>query len=212
MQPLNTHALLVIDVQNGFCSNGNLPVARGDEVVPIINQLSRKFENVILTQDWHPADHISFAPNHVGKQPFESIDLPYGSQVLWTSHCVQNTPDAEFHPDLDIGHAQLIIRKGYHQGIDSYSAFLEADRKTATGLRGYLNERGIQTLYLVGLATDFCVAWSALDATQFGFECYVIEDACRAIDLNGSLNAAWQQMQAAGVKRIHSSELLGKQF
>ena len=203
MHAKNT-ALIVVDVQNGFCPNGNLAVPSGDEVVPIINQLATHFQNIVFTQDWHPADHISFAENHVDKQPFDTIELDYGTQVLWPTHCVQGSQDAELHPDLDIPTAQLIIRKGYHHHIDSYSAFLEADQQTSTGLAGYLQARGIDTVYVVGLATDFCVAWTAMDATKLGFDSYVIEDACRAIDLNGSLENAWQAMHDAGVQRIAS--------
>jgi len=155
----------------------------------------------VLTQDWHPRRHISFASSHPGKQPFETTRLAYGTQVLWPDHCVQGTSGAVFHPDLDVTKAQLVIRKGHHAGIDSYSAFLEADRKTATGLAGYLRERGFGKLYVCGLATDFCVAWSALDARAAGFEVTVIEDACRAIDLDGSLSRAWSDMAAAGVTR-----------
>nr|WP_171406748.1 bifunctional nicotinamidase/pyrazinamidase [Acinetobacter guerrae] len=202
-------ALIVVDVQNGFTPGGQLAVAHADQIIPCINQLAYVFDNIILTQDWHPADHISFAENHAGKQPFEHIELPYGTQVLWPSHCVQGTHDAELHPDLDIASAQLIIRKGFHADIDSYSAFMEADRTTSTGLAGYLKERGIDTVYITGIATDFCVAWTAMDAKQAGFESYVVVDACKAIDLNGSLQQAWQQMISKGVKRMTSSQLLG---
>ncbi len=201
-------ALIVVDVQNGFCPNGNLAVPNGDEVVPIINHVAKHFQNIVLTQDWHPADHISFAENHVGKQPFDTIELDYGTQVLWPTHCLQGSQDAELHPDLNIPSAQLIIRKGYHQHIDSYSAFLEADLQTSTGLAGYLQSRGIDTVYVVGLATDFCVAWTAMDAAKLGFYSYVIEDACRAIDLKGSLENAWQAMNDAGVKCISSQDIL----
>lgn len=207
MHAKNT-ALIVVDVQNGFCPNGNLAVPNGDEVVPIINQLAKHFQNIVLIQDWHPADHISFAENHVGKQPFDTIELDYGTQVLWPTHCVQGSKDAELHLDLNIPSAQLIIRKGYHQHIDSYSAFLEADQQTSTGLTGYLQSRGIDTVFVVGLATDFCVAWTAMDAAKLGFASYVIEDACRAIDLNGSLENAWQAMRNAGVQRIASQNIL----
>jgi nicotinamidase/pyrazinamidase len=193
--------LLVVDVQNDFMPGGALAVPGGDDVVPVINRLVARFEHVVLTQDWHPRRHISFASSHPGKQPFETTRLAYGTQVLWPDHCVQGTSGAVFHPDLDVTKAQLVIRKGHHAGIDSYSAFLEADRKTATGLAGYLRERGFGTLYVCGLATDFCVAWSALDARAAGFEVTVIEDACRAIDLDGSLARAWFDMAAAGVKR-----------
>ena len=193
--------LVVVDVQNDFMPGGALAVPRGDEVVPEINRLAGRFENVILTQDWHPRGHASFASSHPGKKPFETIELPYGSQVLWPDHCVQGTAGAAFHPDLNLTKAQLVIRKGHHRDIDSYSAFLEADRETTTGLAGYLKERGFRKLYVCGLATDFCVAWTALDARAAGFDTTVIEDACRAIDLDGSLARAWTEMAAAGVKR-----------
>jgi len=199
--------LLVVDVQNDFIPGGALAVARGDKVVPLVNRLAARFENVVLTQDWHPRGHASFASSHPGKKPFETIDLAYGTQVLWPDHCVQGTSGAAFHPDLDATRAQLVIRKGYHRDIDSYSGFLEADRKTATGLAGYLRERGLKKLYVCGLATDFCVAWTALDGRQAGFEVWVIEDASRAIDLEGSLAAAWNEMHAAGVRRISSQSL-----
>jgi nicotinamidase/pyrazinamidase len=197
--------LIVVDVQNDFCPGGALAVPKGDEVVPLINRLAVRFDNVVLTQDWHPRDHTSFASSHPGKKPFESADLPYGTQVLWPDHCVQGTRGAAFHEKLNLGKAQLVIRKGFHRDIDSYSAFLEADRRTTTGLAGYLKERGLTSLFVCGLATDFCVAWTALDARRAGFEVSVIEDACRAIDLEGSLERAWAEMAAAGVKRINSS-------
>jgi nicotinamidase/pyrazinamidase len=203
-----TSVLLVIDVQNGFMPGGCLPVADGDAIVPLVNRLARKFENVVITQDWHPAGHHSFASSHAGRQPFESVQLPYGTQVLWPAHCVQGTADAALHRDLDIPHAQLVIRKGYRRTIDSYSAFVEADRTTTTGLEGYLRARGISRCYCVGLATDFCVAWTALDARAAGFEATVIEDACRAIDLNGSLAKAWVELEHAGVRRLQSAALL----
>jgi nicotinamidase/pyrazinamidase len=201
--------LLVVDVQNDFMPGGALAVAHGDEVVPVINCLARGFSHVVLTQDWHPASHISFAANHAGRQPFEMLALPYGEQVLWPTHCVQNTPGAALHADLDIPHARAVIRKGHHAVVDSYSAFLEADRKTPTGLAGYLRETGVERVWCCGLATDYCVAWSALDARAAGFEVVVIEDATRAIDLNGSLDAAWRDLHAAGVKRMQASELIG---
>ncbi len=186
---------------------GALAVTQGDEVVPRINRLAGRFENVVLTQDWHPRDHVSFASSHPGRGAFEKIQLPYGEQVLWPPHCVHATPVAAFHPELKIPHAQLVIRNGHHREIDSYSAFLEADRKTSTGLAGYLKDRGVKKLFLCGLATDFCIAWSALDARAAGFEASVIEDACRAIDLDGSLAKAWQDMQTAGVQRVLAREL-----
>jgi nicotinamidase/pyrazinamidase len=193
--------LIVVDVQNGFMPGGGLPVPRGDEVVHVINALSKQFANVVLTQDWHPAGHASFASSHAGKEPYDVMHMPYGEQVLWPDHCVQGTHDAALHADLHIPHAQLIIRKGFHAGVDSYSAFQEADRVTSTGLAAYLQARGLSDVHVCGLATDFCVAWTALDARAAGFEVTVHEAACRAIDLNGSLAQAWAQMQAAGVNR-----------
>jgi nicotinamidase/pyrazinamidase len=203
-----TDLLLVIDVQYDFLPGGSLAVTGGDEIIPLINRLGRTFTNIAMTQDWHPAGHISFASSHPGKAPFELIALPYGPQVLWPDHCVQGTHGAEISAAIDLPHAQLIIRKGYHGNVDSYSGFREADRTTKTGLAGYLNERGVRRLFLAGLATDFCVGWSALDAVSAGFETYVIEDACRAIDANGSLVAAWSAMAAAGVKRIASGDFV----
>jgi nicotinamidase/pyrazinamidase len=199
--------LIVVDVQNDFIPGGALAVPRGDEVVPVINRTAARFENVVLTQDWHPRGHASFASSHPGRKPFETITLAYGPQVLWPDHCVQGTSGAALHEDLAVPHAQLIVRKGHHRDIDSYSAFLEADRKTPTGLAGYLRERGFTRLYVCGLATDFCVAWTALDARAAGFETTVIEDACRAIDLEGSLEKAWREMARAGVKRTKSDAI-----
>ena len=207
IKPNDKSALIVIDVQNCFVDGGTLPVKGGAEVVPVINKLADSFENIVVTQDWHTQGHASFASAHPGQKPFSSIKLSYGNQVLWPDHCVQGTDDAALHKDLKLPTAQVIIRKGFHKGVDSYSAFEEADRKTATGLGGYLKQRGIKTVYVAGLATDFCVAWTALDARKAGFEVYVIEDATRAIDLNGSLAAAWKQMTAKGVKRIQSSDI-----
>ena len=200
-------ALIIIDAQYGFMPGGGLAVADGDAVVPVINRIAPRFANLVLTQDWHPADHISFAANHPGRAPFETITLPYGEQVLWPTHCVQGTRDAALHDDLRVPQAQLIIRKGFHRDVDSYSAFMEADRRTSTGLAAYLKARGITKLYLCGLATDYCVAWSAQDARAAGFEAAVIEDACRAIDLNGSLARAWADMAAAGVGRVQSTDI-----
>ncbi|HAV58421.1 MAG: nicotinamidase [Acinetobacter sp. GWC1_38_13] len=208
LKQVKQSVLIVVDVQNGFTPGGNLAVANADEIIPKINQLAQKFEHIVLTQDWHPDQHISFADNHPNKKPFETIELDYGRQVLWPKHCVQGTHDAEFHPNLNIPTAQLIIRKGCHQNIDSYSAFMEADRKTPTGLNGYLREHQINTVYIVGIATDFCVAWTAIDAVELGFDTYVIEDACKAIDLNGSLQQAWQDMLQKGVHRIEASSIL----
>ena len=200
--------LIIVDAQYGFMPGGGLAVADGDAVVPVVNRIAPRFANVVLTQDWHPADHISFAANHPGRAPFETITLPYGEQVLWPTHCVQGTRDAALHDDLAVPHAQLVIRKGFHPGVDSYSAFTEADRRTTTGLAAYLQARGITQVVLCGLATDYCVAWSALDARAVGLQAAVIEDACRAIDLNGSLAQAWADMAAAGVQRIQSAQLL----
>jgi nicotinamidase/pyrazinamidase len=207
IKPTANDALLVIDVQNCFVPGGSLAVKGGDEIVPLINRLAKSFRNVVLTQDWHTADHVSFASQHGGKNAFETIDLEYGVQVLWPDHCVQGTEGAAIVSGIDIPHAQLIIRKGYNRNVDSYSAFLEADRKTETGLAGYLKSRGIKRVFVCGLATDYCVAWSALDARRFGFQAEVIEDACRGIDLGGSLAKAWAEMAKAGVKRIQSSDL-----
>lgn len=193
--------LLVVDVQNDFTAGGSLAVADGDAVVPLVNRIARCFANVVITQDWHTPGHASFASSHPGHTPFETIELAYGTQVLWPDHCVQGTPGAALHRDLDIPNAQLVLRKGFHPAIDSYSAFLEADRRTHTGLSGYLALRGIDRVFIAGLATDFCVAWSAIDARRFGFAAVVLEDACRAIDTNGSLAAAWSSMRAAGVQR-----------
>ncbi len=200
--------LIVVDVQNDFCPGGALAVPRGDEIVPLVNRIAQRFPTVVLTQDWHPAGHASFASSHPGRKPFETIRLRYGKQVLWPDHCVQGTPGAAFHAALETGGAQLVIRKGHHAKVDSYSAFLEADRKTRTGLDGYLKSRGVKRVYCVGLATDFCVAWTALDARRYGLQAAVIEDACRAIDTEGSLAAAWRSMQEAGVKRLAAASLL----
>ena len=202
-------ALLVVDVQNGFVG-GNLAVANSHAIIPTINRLIAHFDTVILTQDYHPADHISFYQNHDGKALFDTIELPYGTQVLWNAHCVQGTLDADFHADLQADKAELIIRKGYHRHIDSYSAFMEADRATKTGLAGYLHERGIDSVYVVGIATDFCVAWTAIDATEFGFNCTVITDATAPININGSLDKAMADMAAAGVKFINSKDILNQ--
>jgi len=207
MKPGERDVLLVVDVQNDFIPGGALPVKDGDQVIAVINRLAPAFARVVLTQDWHTPGHVSFASSHPGKKPFDTIELPYGTQVLWPDHCVQGTPGAALHKDLNVPHAELIIRKGYRKQIDSYSGFLEADRKTHTGLAGYLNERGLRNVYLVGLATDFCVGWSAIDARTAGFTATVIEDGCRGIDAGGSLAKAWAAMQKAGVKRLQSSTI-----
>ncbi|WP_433590034.1 bifunctional nicotinamidase/pyrazinamidase [Pseudomonas koreensis] len=201
-------ALLVIDVQNDFTPGGKLAVPEGDLIVPVINRLGGLFKQVVIAQDWHPAGHASFASSHPGRKPYDVIQLPYGEQTLWPQHCMQGTAGAEFHPELDLPHAQLIIRKGCNPDIDSYSAFLEADRRTTTGLAGYLKERGVDTVYMVGLALDFCVMFSALDARAAGFNTFVVLDACRAIDMNGSLAAAMERMQTAGVGLIQSNQLI----
>jgi nicotinamidase/pyrazinamidase len=203
----DTDLLLVIDVQNDFCPGGALEVPRGDTVVPVTNRLGRLFRHVILTQDWHPAGHQSFASSHPGKKPFEEIALPYGPQVLWPDHCMQGTAGAAFHPRLDLPQAELIIRKGYNSAIDSYSAFRENDRRTPTGLAGYLRERGFTRLFLAGLALDFCVRYSAQDAKAAGFEVLVIEDACRAIDLAGSLAAARESLRLLGIPLVAADHL-----
>ncbi|KPG96394.1 MULTISPECIES: bifunctional nicotinamidase/pyrazinamidase [Pseudomonas] len=208
MQISPRSALLVIDVQNDFTPGGQLAVPEGDQIVPLINRLGGHFKQVIIAQDWHPAGHASFASSHPGREPYDVIELPYGQQTLWPDHCVRATPGAEFHPELNLPHAQLVIRKGCNPDIDSYSAFLEADRTTVTGLAGYLKERGIDTVYMVGLALDFCVMFSALDARTAGFNAFVVLDACRAIDLQGSLAAAIERMQLAGVGLIQSNELI----
>ena len=192
-------ALIVIDVQNDFCPGGALAVPGGDEIIPRINALMQELPVTVLTQDWHPADHSSFASNHPGATPFGQVQMPYGAQTLWPDHCIWGSPGAAFHPALHIDPADLILRKGFRAGIDSYSAFFENDRTTPTGLHGYLHERGITELTFVGLALDFCVGWSALDAARLGYKVRVLEGACRAIDLNGSLAAARTAMLAAGV-------------
>lgn len=196
------HALIVVDVQNDFCPGGALAVAHGDEILPAVNRLIDESEHVILTQDWHPAGHSSFASTHPGKAPFEMVEMPYGPQTLWPDHCVQGSHGADFHPALQWTRAQLVIRKGFRFGIDSYSAFFENDRETPTGLGGYLRERSIGSLTLAGLATDFCVAYSALDAIAQGFQVRVRLDACRGIDLNGSMSQMLEKMKQAGVELI----------
>jgi nicotinamidase/pyrazinamidase len=196
---MSAKALIVIDVQTDFCPGGALAVAGGDEIVPLVNRLIGQFDHVVLTQDWHPDRHSSFASSHPGKAPFETVAMPYGAQTLWPDHCVQGTAGADFHPGLEWTRAEMVIRKGFRPDIDSYSAFFENDRATPTGLAGYLRERGIADLTLVGLATDFCVAYSALDARQAGFSATVLLDACRAIDLGGSLALMTEKMAKAGV-------------
>ncbi|PWL17028.1 bifunctional nicotinamidase/pyrazinamidase [Falsochrobactrum shanghaiense] len=196
------HALLAVDIQNDFCPGGALGVERGDEILPAVNRLIEESEHVILTQDWHPAGHSSFASSHPGKNPFDTVQMAYGPQTLWPDHCVQGTEGADFHPDLRWTRAQLVIRKGFRLGVDSYSAFFENDHQTPTGLAGYLRDRNIGSLTLVGLATDFCVAYSALDAIAHGFQVRVRLDACRGIDLNGSISAMLEKLRQAGVELI----------
>ena len=207
MRLLPDDVLLVVDVQRDFLPGGPLAVPDGNAVAAPINRLGALFDHVVLTQDWHPAGHVSFAASHPGRAPFERIDLPYGPQVLWPTHCVQGSDGARFAPGLDLPHAELVIRKGFRPTVDSYSAFLEADGRTPTGLAGYLRERGLRRLFLAGLATDFCVGWSATNAASAGFEAHVIEDACRGIDMGGSLARAWQAMGEAKVGRIESHSL-----
>lgn len=201
-------ALLIADVQNDFCPDGALAVPEGDEIIPTVNELTEHFDHVVLTQDWHPPGHESFASSHPDHEPYDVIEVDYGEQILWPDHCVQGSKGAEFHPNFNIDPAELIIRKGYHPDIDSYSAFYENDRETPTGLTGYLRERGIDTLYVGGLAADFCVKWSALDGRKEGFEVYVIEDATRGIDQDGSLEQAWEEMNEAGVQIVSSEAAL----
>jgi nicotinamidase/pyrazinamidase len=207
MKSLSNDVLLVIDVQNDFCPGGSLAVREGDHIVPLINDFGRKFEHVILTQDWHPEGHISFASTHPGAEPYSSIQATYGPQTLWPEHCLQHSAGAEFHPALDLPHAELILRKGFRRGIDSYSAFLENDHRTPTGLAGYLRERGLNRLFLCGLAYDFCVRFSAVDGAALGFECVVIEDATRAVNLPGSMESTHSALEKACVRRISVADL-----
>jgi nicotinamidase/pyrazinamidase len=207
--PQPTDALLVIDLQNDFCPGGSLAVAGGDAIIPTINSLAQRFPHTILTQDWHPPAHISFASSHPDPdaQPYQTIAAPYGPQTLWPEHCLQHSKGAAFHPDLDIPHAELILRKGFRPNIDSYSAFLENDHTTPTGLAGYLRERGLIRLFLCGLAYDFCVRFSAIDGKQLGFETIVIEDATRPVNLPGSVAATNEAFAAAGIQRISSTTI-----
>jgi nicotinamidase/pyrazinamidase len=207
IKPGENDVLIVVDVQRDFLPGGALAVPDGDAVFEPINRLARTFRHVVLTQDWHPEGHASFASSHPQRQPFEMTDLHYGPQVLWPDHCVQGTSGAEISRDIDIPHAQLVIRKGYNAGIDSYSGFKEADRRTSTGLEGYLKERGFRRVFCAGLALDFCVAWTAVDAAGAGFETYLIEDASRPIDTNGSLEKARRELEAAGVRVITSEQI-----
>jgi nicotinamidase/pyrazinamidase len=209
MEITSHDALLVIDVQNDFCPGGALAVPGGDSIIKVIQQIAPKFEHIILTQDWHPAGHSSFASAHPGKHPYEQIELSYGAQTLWPDHCVQGGKGAEFHPSLHLPQAELILRKGYRPLIDSYSAFFENDRSTPTGLTGYLEERQLARVFVAGLAYDYCVGYSALDARRLGLQAVVIRDACRAIDLNGSAAKIEAEFDQAGVMLIESAELLG---
>jgi nicotinamidase/pyrazinamidase len=205
---LDRDVLIVVDIQNDFCPGGALSVPHGDEVIPLINRLAKCFPNVVLTQDWHPPDHLSFASAHPGKKPYDTIIVDYGPQILWPDHCVRTTSGADFHKDLDIPHAALVLRKGIDRKIDSYSTFYENDRKTPTGLVGYLRDRGFKRVFLAGLALDFCVRYSAEDAIREGFEVVVVEDACRDIDVNGSVAATRESLSKLGVVRITTEELL----
>ena len=203
------NALLIVDVQNDFCPGGALEVPNGDQVVPVINRLISQFDNIIQTQDWHPEGHFSFASSHSGKHPFDTVQMEYGEQVLWPDHCVQGSKGAQFHPDLNTIPTDLIVRKGFRKEIDSYSAFFENDHKTPTGLTGYLRNRNIDTLYAAGLATDFCVKWSVVDGLKEGFSVYVVQDAIKGIDIDGSVDQAMQAMKHNGAKFVESNELLG---
>jgi len=203
----DTDVLVITDIQNDFCPGGALPVPEGDRIVPLVNRLAQRFAHVILTQDWHPRGHSSFASSHPGKKPFDTIGYPYGLQVLWPDHCVQGSTGAAFHRDLSAPHAELIIRKGYHSDVDSYSAFFENDHRTPTGFAGYLHERGFRRIFLCGLATDFCVRYSAQDARAVGFDVTVVTDACRAIDTGGSLQAAKEIFARSDIREIVAGEL-----
>jgi nicotinamidase/pyrazinamidase len=208
IKPGASSALIVVDVQNCFLPGGSLAVKEGDQVIPLINRIAKGFDNVVMTQDWHTPNHMSFASSHANQKPFDVIKVAYGDQVLWPDHCVQDTDGAQIAKDIKIPQANLIIRKGFRKDVDSYSAFMEADRKTNSGLASYFKERGIDTVFLTGLATDFCVAWTAVDARHAGLTTYVVEDACRGIDVNGSLAKAWADMTAAGVQKIQSTDLV----
>lgn len=210
MKPLReTDCLVLIDLQYDFMPGGALAVAEGDLLVPVANRLVERFDHVVVTQDWHPAGHSSFASQHPDREPFGTVQMPYGPQTLWPDHCIQDTAGAELHRDLALGGADLVLRKGYRRGIDSYSAFMENDQTTPTGLAGYLRERGFRRLFFAGLATDFCVAWSVLDARKAGFEAVLLADACRAIDLDGSLDAAMTAMGEAGAGIAETIAVLG---
>ena len=208
ISPNSDDVLLIVDVQNDFCPGGSLAVPRGDEIVQPVNRLAARFTHVVLTQDWHPRGHLSFASSHPGKGAYDTLAAPYGEQVLWPDHCVQNTAGAAFHKDLAIPQAELVLRKGFRREIDSYSAFYENDHQTPTGMAGYLRERGIQRVFLVGLAYDFCVRYSAEDACRAGFAAFLVEDCCRAIDVGGSVAATRDSLTKLGVTRV-TSETIG---
>ena len=207
LNPTLSDVLLVVDVQNDFCPGGSLAVPHGDEVVPVINRLAARFANIVVTQDWHPRGHGSFASSHPGRKPYDVVTLPYGEQILWPDHCVQGTSGAAFHQELEVPRAALVLRKGFRPEIDSYSAFFENDRKTPTGLTGYLRERGLRRVFIAGLAFDFCVAFSAVDAARQGFTALVIEDACRGIDVAGSVAAARRDFAAHGIACIAAGDI-----
>ncbi|MFU8858910.1 MAG: bifunctional nicotinamidase/pyrazinamidase [Cyclonatronaceae bacterium] len=200
-------ALLIVDIQNDFCPGGALAVPDGDRIIPVVNKLAEQFDHVLMTQDWHPAGHHSFASSHTDKELFETIEMSYGTQVLWPEHCVQGSKGADFHPSLNSNRAELIIRKGFRKQIDSYSGFFENDHETATGLTGYLRDRGFKELYIAGLASDFCVKWTALDAIREGFSVTVVRDAVAGIDIDGSVETAWMEMRDAGAGVVHSHDL-----
>lgn len=200
-------ALLIVDVQNDFCPGGALGVPKGDQIIPVINSLIDRFDIVLQTQDWHPEGHSSFASQHANSAAYETVEMPYGAQVLWPDHCVQGTRGAEFHPDLNTAASQMIIRKGFRPAVDSYSAFYDNDHTTATGLKGFLEERNVDELYVTGLATDFCVKWTVLDGLKNGLEVFVVEDATMGIDIEDSVKEAWQEMEQAGAKRIASQKI-----
>ncbi len=202
------NALLIVDLQNDFCENGALEVPEANIIVPVVNRLIHSFENILQTQDWHPAGHHSFATSHESKDPYDTVEMDYGTQVLWPDHCVQGSHGAKFHPGLNTQKTQVVIRKGFRKDIDSYSAFYENDHETKTGLTGYLKDRGITDLYAVGLATDFCVKWSVLDGIREGFNLHIVKDAVKGIDLEGSLEAAWEEMKDAGVNITTSDSLI----
>ncbi len=205
---MSTEVLLVIDLQNDFCPGGALAVPQGDQIVTLVNRLAQRFQHVVLTQDWHPAGHISFSSSHPGTQPYQQVQTTYGAQTLWPDHCVQGSAGADFHPDLDTSRAELILRKGFRREIDSYSAFQENDRATPTGLAGYLRDRRFERVFLCGLAYDFCVYFSAIDGRELGFETFVIEDATRPVDLPGSVEQTHRDLATAGILRVRSANLL----